>query len=58
MTYERSFVNWNEGMCICCWDAPSEVKLAELFRKAGTPFEKIVPVEEYERDAVPAPPDP
>ena len=42
MTFERSFMNWDEGVGVCCWDAPSKEALAELFEKSGTPFEKMI----------------
>ncbi|MEW6744953.1 MAG: nickel-binding protein [Planctomycetota bacterium] len=51
MVFERSYVNWDEGMGVCCWNAPSKEKLTELFKKAGTPFSTIVPVEEFAQDA-------
>lgn len=47
MTFERSFMNWNEGFGCCCWTAPSKEKLEELFKNSGTPFERIVEVEEH-----------
>ena len=47
MTFERSFMNWDEGFGVCCWTAPSREDLEGLFEKAGTPYEQIVPVEEH-----------
>jgi len=47
MTFERSFVNWQEGVGLCCWEAPSKKKLQDLFDKAHTPYEKITQVEEH-----------
>lgn len=47
MTFERSFMNWEEGVGVCCWNAPSKEKLLEMFEKTSTPYEKIVPVEEH-----------
>ncbi len=47
MTFERSYMNWDEGLGICCWDAPSKDKLEELFKQSGAPYEKIIPVEEH-----------
>jgi len=41
-------MNWDEGLGICCWTAPSKDELEALFKKVGTPFEKITPVEEHE----------
>jgi len=46
MVFERSYMNWEEGLGVCCWEAPAREDLAALFRKAGTPFERIVAVEE------------
>jgi len=40
-------VNFEEGVGVCCWKAPSKEKLAELFTQANTPFEGIVAVEEH-----------
>lgn len=40
-------MNWEEGVGVCCWKAPSKEKLEELFAQANTPFEKIVAVEEH-----------
>jgi hypothetical protein len=47
VVFERSFMNWEEGFGACCWTAPSREKLEEMFNKAGTPFEKMIPVEEH-----------
>lgn len=47
MTFERSFMNWEEGVGICCWEAPSKEKLVALFDGAGAPYEKIIPVQEH-----------
>ena len=47
MTFERSYMNWEEGLGICCWSADSKDDLAKLFEKAGTPYDKIIPVEEH-----------
>lgn len=40
-------MNWKEGFGVCCWSAPTKKKLEALFKKAGTPFEKMIPVEEH-----------
>ncbi|MBU0755750.1 MAG: hypothetical protein KJ645_11465 [Planctomycetes bacterium] len=48
MNFERSFMNWEEGVGVCCWTAPSKEELEALFRKASVPFEKMVSVEEHE----------
>lgn len=47
MKFERSFMNWEEGLGICCWEAPSVAALGKLFDKAGTPYDKMIPVEEH-----------
>ena len=52
MTFERSFVNWEKGVGVCCWDAPSQEKLEALFRDAGKPFETVIPVEEHAADSL------
>ena len=39
-------MNWEEGISTCIWTAESEKDLEELFKRAGTPFESITPVEE------------
>jgi hypothetical protein len=52
MSFERSFMNWEEGLGICCWDAPSRDELEALFRKAGVPFEKMLTVEEHEAQSL------
>lgn len=48
MTFERSFINWSEKFTLCCWSAPSIDALADVFNKAGTPFDKMIEVEEHE----------
>jgi hypothetical protein len=50
MKFERSFINWDEGVGVCCWNAPSQEELEGLFNKVGAPFEKMVPVEEHLAD--------
>jgi hypothetical protein len=40
-------MNWDEGVGVCCWEGPSKEKIADLFEQSGTPFEKIVAVEEH-----------
>ena len=52
MQFERSFLNWREGIGICCWQAPSKEELSQLFDEAGTPYDSIVEVEEYEEQAL------
>ena len=47
MTMDRAYMNPDEGFACCCWDAPSRDALEGLFRKAGTPFEKMLPVSEH-----------
>ncbi len=47
MKFERSFVNWSEGLGICCWDAPDRTTLASLFDEVGTPWDTMVEVEEH-----------
>ena len=47
MVFERSYMNWSEGLGICCWSAPSKSELAELFNGAGTPYESMLEVEEF-----------
>ena len=47
MVFERSYLNWSEGLGICCWTAPSKEALAALFEKAGTPFDSMIEVEEH-----------
>lgn len=47
MTFERSFVNWKEGFCLCCWNAPSAEALRDLFERTGVPFDRILQVEEH-----------
>ena len=52
MTFERSYMNWEEGVGLCCWEAPDKEKLADLFRQAGTPYDKMIEVEEYLAEAL------
>jgi hypothetical protein len=52
MKFERSYINWDEGVGLCCWEAPDKERLAELFRKVGTPFERMIEVEEYPAEAL------
>jgi len=40
-------MNWEEGFGICLWTASSKNDLEALFKKAGTPFKKIIAVEEH-----------
>ncbi len=47
MKFERSFMNWTEGLGICCWEAPSTDSLAALFDEVGSPWETMVEVEEH-----------
>jgi hypothetical protein len=47
MSMDRAYVNAEEGFACCCWNAPSREELAGLFEKAGTPFERMMRVEEY-----------
>jgi hypothetical protein len=47
MRFDRSFMNWEEGFGVCCWDAPSREELEAVFKKAGTPFERMITVEEH-----------
>jgi hypothetical protein len=47
MVFERSFISWSEGLGICCWSSPSKTALAKLFDDAGTPYEKMLEVEEH-----------
>ena len=54
MKFERSFINWDEGVGVCCWNAPSKEELESLFKKAEAPFEKMVPVEEHEAQSLEA----
>jgi len=32
---------------MCCWTASSKDELAGLFEKVGTPYERIIAVEEH-----------
>lgn len=40
-------MNWDEGVGVCCWKAPSRTKLEALFQKVGTPFDSMIAVEEH-----------
>ncbi len=51
MVFERSYLNWEEGVGICCWDAPSKEALAALFDEVGTPYVSMVEVEVYAETA-------
>ena len=52
MHFERSFMNWDMGFGVCCWNAPSQEKLEELFKKANTPFTEMIPVEEHVEESL------
>ena len=52
MTFERSFMNWDEEFCVFCWTTPSKEGLVALFKKAGTPFDQMITVEEHQGDQV------
>lgn len=43
---DRAFVNYEEGFACCCWEAPADSDLRQLFMKAGAPFDRILEVEE------------
>ncbi|MHC4601492.1 MAG: nickel-binding protein [Planctomycetota bacterium] len=47
MSMDRSYLNFDDGFGLCIWDAPSQEALGELFKKAGTPFEKMIAVQEH-----------
>ena len=51
MTMDRAYSNPDEGFVCCCWNAPSKDELENLFKKAGAPFERIVPVSEFASSA-------
>ncbi|MBN2587861.1 MAG: DUF4242 domain-containing protein [Candidatus Fermentibacteraceae bacterium] len=46
MKMDRAYINYDEGLACCCWNAPSEEDLRQLFMKAGAPFDRILEVEE------------
>jgi|GEM_PF-902271 len=46
MVFEQSYMNWDKGFGACIWNARSEKDLEKLFESTGTPFDRIVPVEE------------
>lgn len=46
MTFERSYMNWEEGIGVCLWDSPSKDKLIELLEKTGVKYDSVVQVEE------------
>jgi len=48
---DRAYVNMDEGMAVCCWDAPSKEALQELFSKAGADFETMTEVEEHTKSS-------
>jgi hypothetical protein len=47
LEFQRSYMNWDEGVGVCCWRAPSQDALEALFQKVGTPFESMIAVEEH-----------
>ncbi|MBN2491808.1 MAG: DUF4242 domain-containing protein [Planctomycetes bacterium] len=47
LEFLRSYMNWDEGVGVCCWKAPSRTKLEALFQKVGTPFDSMIAVEEH-----------
>jgi hypothetical protein len=46
MKMDRAYINYDEGLACCCWEAPCKDDLKQLFIKARTPFEKMIQVEE------------
>jgi len=52
MAFIRSYMNWEEGYGVCCWESPSKDQLEALFMKAGTPFTSIIAVEEHAADSL------
>jgi len=47
MTLDRAYLNTDEGLAVCCWNAPSKEAIEELFNNSGVKFEKITAVEEH-----------
>ena len=47
MTMDRAYTCKEEGVVICCWDAPDTTSVEQLFDKAGVTYEKITPVQEH-----------
>ncbi len=47
MTFERSYMNWDEGVGVCCWSAQSKEELEKLFKESSVPYDSIVEVEEH-----------
>jgi hypothetical protein len=52
MSMDRAYLNLEEGFGTCCWNASSVDGLKALFEQAGTPFEKMVAVEEHVTEAL------
>jgi len=46
MTMDRAYLNYDEGLACCCWNATSIEDLKGLFNSAGAPFDTMIPVEE------------
>lgn len=45
-TWERTYINENEGWRFCVWTAPDREELEKIFDGIGVSWESIVPVEE------------
>ncbi|MHC4662223.1 MAG: hypothetical protein ACYS8W_11095 [Planctomycetota bacterium] len=51
MKMDRAYLNVDEGIAVCFWDAPSKEGLEELFSKAGASFENMTEVYEHVADS-------
>ena len=47
MVMNRAYINAEKGQAICCWDAPDQKAIEELFAKAGVKTKSISEVVEY-----------
>lgn len=47
---DRAYLNAEEGLAVCCWDAPGKDKIEDLFQKAGVSPVQIVEVDIFGSD--------
>ncbi|MBD3369024.1 hypothetical protein GF402_01520 [Candidatus Fermentibacteria bacterium] len=46
MTMDRAYLNTDEGLACCLWNASTKDDLKQLFDSAGAPYDRMVAVEE------------
>ena len=47
LTMDNAYVDKSKAQAICCWDAPDQASIEDLFSRVGVATESIQEVEEY-----------